>query len=395
MTQRQFRPISISTYFSPINMKKRRIALILISLLLAPLAGYSASDYSLPLPLILKATDPKIQLTGRFDLRGGTPRCSWSGSAITIKFRGTDLNLLLRDAAKGDAHPEEGFNSNYFTVRVDGGETTTLRLEPGRERYPVASGLPAGIHTVTVAKRTESNCGGVTLLGVEISADGEILAPPPRPSRRIEFIGDSITCGYGNEAPDQHQKFTPATENNDLAYGALAARRFGAEYVCIAWSGIGVYSSRGDLKNTMNTRYERSIGQDPSAIWAFTAPPPQVVVINLGTNDFAQGDPGVNYIEDYKKLVHTVRGHYPQATIFCAMGPIINGANAIKNKEYIETIITDLADANIFFVSLGTQDINKNGIGGSWHPSLKTHLAMVDLLVPAIEAKTDWKSLNY
>ena len=36
---------------------------------------------------------------------------------------------------------------------VDRGDATTLRLENGRERYTVATGLVPGTHTVTVSKR--------------------------------------------------------------------------------------------------------------------------------------------------------------------------------------------------------------------------------------------------
>ena len=290
---------------------------------------------------------------------------------------------------------EGGFQSNYFTIRVDGGEAKTIRLENGRERYAMATGLTPGMHTVIVSKRTEHGCGMVTLLGVEISAGGELLAPPSRSNRRIEFIGDSITCGYGNEAPDEKHHFAPATENNDLAYGAITARRFGAEYVCIAWSGIGIYRDYGGrTENNMSLKYEKILASDSTAIWDFRAPPPQVVVINLGTNDFAKGDPGANYIDAYKALIKTVRGHYPDASIFCALGAMIDGEKAVKNKQYIDQVISDLKDPRLYFVSLGAQDGKRNGFGADWHPSLKTHAAMAESLVAAVEAKSNWKQLH-
>jgi len=366
---------------------------LLISILLASLAGLHAAETP-ALPEVFKAKDSKIQLIGRFDLRNENPRCAWAGSAIVARFRGTDLNLLLKDSAKGDTNKVTGFNNDYLTVRVDGGEPTTLRLESDRERYAVATGLAPGEHSMRVSKRTEPICGEVTLLGLEISAGGKLINPPARPERRIEFIGDSITCGYGNEAPDEKQNFAPATENNDLAYGAITARRFGAEYVCIAWSGIGVYRNHnGDVMSNMNTRYDKILKSDPTAIWDFTEPKPQVVVINLGENDFAKGDPGQDYIDAYEKLVATVRRHYPQATIFFALGSMAKGEKAVKNQEYLEKIIADLKDPKFFFASLGSQEIQKNGAGANWHPSLKTHAIMAELLAKVIEEKTDWKSL--
>ena len=366
---------------------------LLISLLLASLAGLHAAETP-ALPVVFKAKDAKIQLIGRFDLRTENPHCSWPGSAIVVRFRGTDLNLLLKDSAKGDTNKVTGFNNDYLTIRVDGGTPTTLRLESERGRYAIAAGLASGQHVVRVAKRTEPICGEVTLLGLEISAGGELLDPPARPARRLEFIGDSITCGYGNEASDEKQNFAPATENNDLAYGAITARRFGAEYVCIAWSGIGVYRNHnGDLASNMNTRYDKILKSDPTAIWDFSGREPQVVVINLGENDFAKGDPGQDYVEAYEKLVATVRHHYSEATIFCGLGSMARGEKALTNQKYLEKIIADLKDPKMFFVSLGSQDIQKNGGGANWHPSLKTHAIMAELLAKVIEEKTDWKRL--
>ncbi len=70
---------------------------------------------------------------------------------------------------------------------------------------------------MTVQKRTEAEQGRTTLYGVE--ADGALLDLPPAPSRLIEFIGDSHTCGYGTEGKTVSEPFTPETENCDLAWG--------------------------------------------------------------------------------------------------------------------------------------------------------------------------------
>ena len=51
----------------------------------------------------------------------------------------------------------------------------------------------------------------------------------------MEVIGDSISCGYGNEAANEHEHFSPTTENAYFSYGAIAARAFNADYTCIAW----------------------------------------------------------------------------------------------------------------------------------------------------------------
>lgn len=72
---------------------------------------------------------------------------------------------------------------------------------------PLAEGLAPGPHTVTVQKRTEAEQGRTTLYGIE--ADGALLDLPPAPSRLIEFIGDSHTCGYGTEGKTGLGAFHP------------------------------------------------------------------------------------------------------------------------------------------------------------------------------------------
>ena len=108
--------------------------------------------------------------------------------------------------------------------------------EKGAHLYRVVSGLTAGEHTVRLVKATEPMIGVTQIQGFQLSAGGQLL-PQPAPRRRLEVIGDSISCGYGNEGANQNEHFTPKTENAYFTYGADAARSLGADYVCLAWSG--------------------------------------------------------------------------------------------------------------------------------------------------------------
>lgn len=76
--------------------------------------------------------------------------------------------------------------------------------------------------------------------------EGKELAPAPvLPRRRIEFIGNSITCGYGIESEDRDAPFTYNTENHYYTYAALTARALQAQHLVVARSGIGVYRNYG------------------------------------------------------------------------------------------------------------------------------------------------------
>ena len=106
------------------------------------------------------------------------------------------------------------------------------------------------------------------------------------------FVGDSITCGYGNEIstmkPDAFH-YTTQGSNANLAWGAVAARQLDAEYVAVAVSGRGVYRNySGAAGDLLPVIYDKTLPDDATApAWDIARYTPDVVVVNLGTNDFS------------------------------------------------------------------------------------------------------------
>ncbi|MCA9695694.1 MAG: hypothetical protein KC636_39320, partial [Myxococcales bacterium] len=214
---------------------------------------------------------PAIHYVGRHDASDPSyVRMGWSGVGAVIRFDGTAASVRLDD------------NAGYFTVVVDGVVQAPLLTSPGDQLYPLAQDLPPGEHVVELYRRTEGSFGPTVILDVELA--GELLPPPPV-TRRIEVIGDSISCGYGNEG-EAPCSFSAATENHYNTYGAFAARAVGAELSTIAWSGKGVvYNYGDDTFEPLPELYDRLLATD-AAPWGFDWQP-DVVVINLGTNDFS------------------------------------------------------------------------------------------------------------
>jgi hypothetical protein len=135
-------------------------------------------------------TDSGVRFVGRIDTRqAGSTRFAWSGSGILFRFNGTEASVRLNDNG-----------GRFFTVLVDGQQKANLETSSGARAYPVATGLAPGDHEVRLYRRTEASQGVTSFLGVELNG-GTLLAPPPAPERRIELIGDSISCGYGNGGP--------------------------------------------------------------------------------------------------------------------------------------------------------------------------------------------------
>lgn len=332
------------------------------------------------LPVALAADDPSVGRSGRWHApRPGVLAAQWPASALTVRFEGTALNAVFDSDSPQLA----------VAVRVDGGEARTLSLPTGRRRYVLAENLPPGEHTVRIVKRTESFAGTWRAEGFEISEGGRAL-PVPVPTRRLEVIGDSISVGYGNEAASKDEKFTPATENADIAYGALAARALDADYTAIAWSGHWMALGPNPEKE-IPTMYGRTLPRDKKSVWDFAAAPaPDAVLVNLGTNDAHRGAPEEEgWVAGYKAFVERLRAHYPKARIYLATGPMLSGAKLKAIKGYLDRVVGELNDANVTRIDFKTQD-GKAGYGADWHPSAGQHVKMADQWVAALKKDLNW-----
>ena len=320
-----------------------------------------------------------VHLAGRFDTNGpGGPRFAWSGSSVSTHFTGTSISARLHDDG-----------TNVFQVIVDGTPTSTLGTGPSRELYPLAMGLSPGEHRVELYKRTEARVGEVQFVSF-VPTQGERLVPSsPNVTRRIELIGDSITAGYGNEGLSPTCAFSPATENEYATYGAVASRELDAEHVTLAWSGR---TSEG-----MAQVYDRILPARADSRWDFHAWTPDVVIVNLGTNDFMRGDPGNAFVAAYSALLGRVRSHYPNALLVSALGPMLadtyppGAMNLTHARRYLTRIVEEAhthGDARVVFLEFPTQDPTTSGCG--FHPTVATHRLMATQLIAMLRAQMGW-----
>ena len=363
------------------HSKAGLIAFAVCGLISAAFAGDAAA-----LPVHVTPDDPAIQLIGRFDKRDKAgPRCAWPGSSIRVKFTGTQANAVLKDTGGAD----------WVEAIVDGKPGPGFKIDPAQSVYSICSGLTDGEHTLEIFKRTESNVFNLQLLGIQLEAGKKPLAPPKPSERRIEIIGDSITCGYGNEGKDQNEHFKPDTENNYLSYGPVAARELNADCIQIAWSGKKLAPD-----NTIVQLYDLTLPADKTSQWNFSSWIPQAVVINLGTNDFGHGNPDEKmWTGAYTSFIQHIRKNYPQAHIFCSVGSMMSdnypqGQNALTTiKGYINKVIADAAaagDKNVHFLEFTPQNGPADGLGSDWHPSVKTDQKMGTKLAEALKKELGW-----
>lgn len=332
--------------------------------------------------------DKKLQYTGRIDLTvPTTPQVSWPGTSIAGNFTGKFLAVTLDDQ----------LGKNYFNVFIDNDfqRPIVIQLVQGEKTYVVADNLAQGKHSFLVTKRTEGEEGETTVKGIELSDGGKLLAPPSRLKRKIEFFGDSITSGMGNESPDDGPDHLLKDKNNFMAYDAITARNLHAELHVTSQSGIGILISWFPF--VMPQFYDQlsAVGNNDSQ-WDFSSWTPDVVVINLFQNDSWLTDrehrlnpnpTDEQRIQAYIDFVKTIRGKYPKAFIVCALGSMDATKTGSKWPGYIATAVARIKQENpnekmdsLFF--------EFTGFGG--HPRVKQHQVNADKLTAFIKQKMNW-----
>ena len=328
------------------------------------------------LPVQVPAADANIRYIGRWDTAAQAgPTAAWTASEVLAKVQATAINAKLS-------------GSGYYQVVIDGEPTSVIGFKKGEELYSVATGLDDKPHTVEIFRRNEGAGGSFTFKGLELSQGGKMLPPPPASDKRILVIGDSISCGYGNESKGGN----PADKQNGyLTYGPIAARNFASEVQVVAWSGRKLWPS-----NTMVDLYD-STYPGCKTKYDLTKWVPGVVVIDLGTNDFGHDKTKVpdekGWTDAAKAFIKTIRTTAPDAHIFLATGPMWIGNQDPWNK-YVKSVVKDLndaGDAKVHYLPFAIQDTKKDGMGGDWHPNVITHTKMGAKLTAAIEKDAGWK----
>lgn len=323
------------------------------------------------------ATTQGPRFIGRFT---SDNRFAWSGSTIALRFTGTGVSVTF-----------ENTGDNFMEAVVDGGTPRVLALSSGRMEYAIATGLTDGPHEVRVTRRTEAFFNPSKFISFSVPESAWL--PSTAPERRIEVIGDSITAGYGIEGQGPTCPFEPDTENHALTYEALAAKELGADLHTEAWSGIGIYrNNSGDMTGLMPERFTLIIPTESGTTWDFSKFQPHAVVVNLGTNDFAGGDPGMGFQQAHEDFAASLRMRYPNAHIYLAVGPMLSGGNFSAALAYLEGAVAarradgdDAIDTIEFATTMSSE-----GFGCDYHPNEVTNERLANVLVARLKSDLGW-----
>lgn len=305
---------------------------------------------------------------------------SWSGTGLQVNFEGSAVRLT------------HGGPRMRFSLTVDGKKRSDVFFDAELDTKTLVAGLGPGQHSLTLLRQGEASFGVSSLQALQIE-DGQLL-PTSVPERRIEIYGDSITCGYGNEGESPECGFSLETENHYLSYGMILARRLGAELSSIAWSGKGVASNyAGEAGPTLVDLADRAIPEDARSLWSYpTSTSPQVVIINLGTNDYStdQDPPDELFLAEYDRLLQSIRSHHPHALILATVGPLLAGADLAKARKNIAAAIGKRANAGDERIAAFALDVENADPGCDFHPGLMTHQKMAKEIEDQVRARLEW-----
>lgn len=360
-----------------------------LTLLAAALISLGAAAQTLqPKGTVVKASDSNIQYVGRIVFNNpDSPMFGYPGTMIRSGFNGTSLKMIAKP------------NSGYFMAKIDNAEPFKVAFNSKKDSIvSLATALPEGTHQVQLMYISEGYDRKPEFRGFIVD-EGKTLAPAPQlPSRRIEFIGNSITCGYGIEALNGDARYEEETANHYYTYAAKAARNLNAQHIAVARSGFGVYRNyngpRTGDKINMNTEYTHTICYDSTYEWDFSRFTPDVVCINLGTNDTSTtgADPKL-LLKGFTDLYDKVRAHYPSAKIVLLSGSMMRGKEDLPmaKKALDETVkyAANRGDKEVYRFDFAPQD-GKLGFGASHHPSYYQHEKMAGELTSFLRNLMNW-----
>ena len=312
--------------------------------------------------------------------RGGVHAYQWPGVYFEVAFDGTAVDFVV------------GPGAVVLHLRVDGAEVATLE-KPTPGTYRVAGMTEEGPHVLRLETATESQAGPNRFGGFFLPQGSQALPLPVR-TRRIEFIGDSHTVGYGNRSPKRECSDDEVWSSTDTsrAYGPQLARRYGADYRVNAISGRGVVRNYGGAAGDTLPQawpfvlFDHSV-RDEDRAWQ-----PQVVVIALGTNDFStplvEGERWKDraalrddYERSYVAFVQSLRGRWPDAH-FLLWSTGLHEGEIRRSVQQVVARLHEAGDARIGYVPVDGLEMG----GCHWHPSLADHARIADILQARIDA---------
>ncbi len=323
---------------------------------------------------------------GRTVYKDGMPSLFYTASAFefSANFSGDAIVNLQVDSLK-NAFGEE----HYLTVYVDG-ERSPERLvvdKAGSVNVTVAEDLPAGDHTISIYRADENYQGKMFVRGVILPEGATALAAPSNKDKYIEVIRDSISSGWGIHPYSGTETATSLREDGTKTYAFLTKEALDTDISVLSQSGIGIVChANGNTDDTMDMVYPVVNYSHGYKDTYNHARQPDIVIINLGTNDnyaITHGTHTVKEIkEKFKNFLYYVREKNPAANIIWVYGMMLPAESEMNT--IIQNAIEEVGGEACKFYSIG---MTRNTGAHAGHPDAAAHVAASEALVNFINEK--------
>lgn len=389
-------------------MKKilRRIRIAVLSVILVCLTAGLVFYISQPTPdnpvtallspklSVYTAEEDNVKILGRSYYENGVRYFSHSGSGIEFLCRGEYAIINIFDDSQGR------YYSNHkarFAIYKNGEVMVDETITESEKSYHIRLDGYEKDSVITVLKLSEAQYSSMGIGEIAVYAKADIVPTQEKPLK-IEFIGDSITCGYGVDEENPRGYFSTATENFTKTYAYLTAEKLNADYSAVCFSGYGVYSgytSNGvrNASDIVPLHYDKScfLYGGRETLWNFSEFQSDFIVINLGTNDASYCGGSLSgrqeFTRRYAEFIKQVRAHNPYAYIICILGDMNNTMYSCIQAA-VSNYINETADNRITAQTVSYRmDINDIVING--HPGYLSNLCAANDLSLKIAQLTD------
>jgi hypothetical protein len=335
----------------------------------------------------------------------------WTGSCAEVNVAASELWF--------EVEADYAMFEPWIDIVIDGELTQRFMLTRGRHRICVFRGMtPSEAKDVRIVRDTQAMPDDPDnyLAILSLSTDGR-FCPLPEKQLKMEFIGDSITSGEGGCGRLGEMDWVSGCFDAYHNYARETADALNAEYNVLSQSGWGVHCAwNGNIRQALPLYYgqvcgvlqgERNRRLGAQKDWDFASWRPDLIVINLGTNDngaFDQPDwtdpdtgeissmrrnaDGTLCAEDLRKFTEDgraflgrLRSCNKDSRIIWTYGML--GSEMLPAiREIVNGYREQTGDRNVEVLQL--PDAADTGFGSRQHPGRSAHRAAAAVLIGRI-----------
>lgn len=337
----------------------------------------SAKEYSMRKNIKLNELDANIYGRVKFD-DDGALKVDWSLAGFEVSYIADRLIVNFKETENVD-------QPIYIKAVRDGKFEEKFAVSTGKEKL-IIENSDGEAHTLRIYLLTEVTAP-LCISSVTICGDNcEILPPPEKPDLRFEFIGDSLTNGYGNLGTPDVKTFYTYEEDATETCAFMTAEEFGADIRAIAMSGHGVVKNFSGNVDDLIPEFFRYATRTGREEYDFSGWIPDVVVINAGTNDCSAKVPADEFREAASLFTDEIRKAYPDAYILWMFG-----MTTLKYEPVIMSMVSEKSkkDGLIGYLSVEPIANHDDEKGANGHPNVKGHRRfaneLIEFLKPVIK----------